>query len=270
MIVKIKENTMDALKNKAQKLYSTYSVLDNEFELKNKLFKICDDFYDVKDVRYTINEIIMKNYPNEAVIKAGFVDYLSKKISNKTIIYEMNVNNSRVDLCEINSKSIAYEIKTDFDTPQRLDKQIQDYKLVFDEIYLICSENKINNFLPLLPSDVGIFVYSFKKDGKIKFFKIKSSSKNTQINPQKQLETLTKQELKKNSHSTLNLEKEILINNLLLKYKKRTINQFFKSSIKQRYSNRWDFLSSNKDLILAIDYQWFYNNQINPSLIYSR
>ena len=41
-------------------------------------------------------------------------------------IFELPVGSSRADLCKINGTSVAYEIKTDLDNFNRLEKQIED------------------------------------------------------------------------------------------------------------------------------------------------
>ena len=256
------------LTNQARKLYSLYSILDNKDQLKMKLADTFGDIETIDNTRTIINNIVQKHYPNEAIIKSSFINYITKNNTNKTIIYEMNVHNSRVDLCSIGKKSIAYEIKTDFDTKNRLQKQINDYKLVFEENYLICSKQKLTSLSDSISPDVGIYLYTIKKSGRIYFSKFRPAKKNQQINAEKQLESLTKQELKTIYNSKNNLEKSDLISSILTKYQKKKINSFFKICIKQRYATRWNFLFSHKDSIFLLDYQWFYNNPINPTLIY--
>ena len=58
------------------------------------------------------------------------------------------------------------------------------------------------------------------------------------------------------------------INEILNKYTVSKINKVFKQNFKNKYKKNWEFLSSNHEEILEIDYQWFFKNNITPSVIY--
>ena len=52
---------------------------------------------------------------------------------NSTLINEFRVCNSKADIAIINGKSTVYEIKSKYDSLDRLESQIADYKKVFDK-----------------------------------------------------------------------------------------------------------------------------------------
>ena len=65
-----------------------------------------------------------------------------------------------------------------------------------------------------------------------------------------------------------NLSKEALAAQCLTAFDSRTINAMFKSYLKRRYGNRWEYFKSVRPQIFEIDYEWFFRNNLNPSIIY--
>ena len=109
------------------KVYSFYSPLITDREIYDYLNYIVPSQNIGDNPRKFINELLVHNYPNEIVIKSSFIKrYISDIKKKQVVFFEMPVNNSRVDLCRVNGKSIAYEIKTDFDSLTRIEKQISD------------------------------------------------------------------------------------------------------------------------------------------------
>lgn len=259
--------------NFAKELFANYNILQVPNELSNN-FKRLSLEYDLhfsidKDIRILYNEIINKYYHNEITIKSNFINNVLLKSKNHVTIFEFNLKNSRADLCKINGKSIAFEIKTDLDNFSRLSKQINDYSEVFEEVYVICSKFNIDNILNIIPSSCGIYTYSISQNGNYTFKKQKKSIRCNTINPLNQLNLLTKIELK-NKFKKLNYidNKETMINTVIDKYSPSYINSIFKKTIKQRYKPQWEFLKENHDNIYEIDYQWFFKNNISPNIIY--
>ena len=265
---------MDNKFDTAQKLYSMYSILDDGKELGNKLAGVmgleCHNPKDGIRIRGIINDMIMKYYPNEAVIKAGFIDQVLTKLAKQVVVYEMNVNKSRTDLCKVNGHSTVYEIKTDLDSVSRLEKQLDDYASVFEEIFLICSQKRYERLANKLPVHVGVYVYWINKSGKVKFMLTKKAQRHTGLNAEKQLESLTFHELLKVFPVKESSDKDTAIRSILHSYPNKAINAGFKDCLKKRYGHRWDFLCTHKSSMFQIDYQWFYNNPIEPRLIYNR
>ncbi|MBS6500668.1 MAG: sce7726 family protein [Clostridium sp.] len=259
--------------NFAQKLFANYNVLQIKNELSNNFIKLSQE-YNVnlsidKDIRTIYNELINKYYHNEITIKANFINNVLLKSKNHVTIFEFNLENSRVDLCKINGKSIAYEIKTDLDNFSRLTKQINDYSEVFEEIYVICSKINMNNIINVIPNYCGIYTYTISKNGKYNFKKERKAFCSNNINSFNQLKLLSNKELnikfkKYNSEDS----KNSLIFKIVNNYSKSYINSVFKNILKDRYVNQWTFLKENHSIIYEIDYQWFFKNNISPNIIY--
>lgn len=258
-----------------QYLYSKYSTIENINILYRTLVSILDPSFlstlNYENVHDAYNKVLLRYYPNEICVKSNFINKVLMKERNHITIFELPIGSSRADLCKVNGKSIAYEIKTDLDNYSRLNKQLNDYSEIFDEIYVICSENNLKEISSIIPINCGIFTYVATKRGAYHFSLVRESSENLLINSQKQLQLLRCREYYDyfdlsgctNSDTIPNV-----IDYIINKYNSETINNIFKLILKERYKKRWDFLKYYHENIYEIDYQWFFKNQINPDKIY--
>lgn len=258
----------------AQALYSNYSTITDNLSLWNHLLKYIDSSFlsalNSENIREIYNKIILKYYPNESCIKAEFLNNILLRGKKHVSIFELPVGSSRVDLCKINGKSFAYEIKSDLDNFTRLSKQLQDYLFIFDYVYVICSENRVYNISDFIPKECGIYTYKITSHGIYHFNLFKKATINTLINSNRQLQLLHKKELLDYfSFDATEYNKNNAIKAILHKYDSIYINKQFKKALKTRYQKQWDFLKTYKDNILEIDYQWFFKNPINPAIIYN-
>jgi hypothetical protein len=259
----------------ARELSKKYNTIESKYILINTLQKYytTKNITDYKnwEIKSLYNHILINNYPNETSIKSQFIN--QKLFNGKThvTIFELPISKSRIDLCKINGKSIAYEIKTDLDNFNRLEKQLNDYFKFFDEVFVICSINNLTKIEKIIPKKTGIYTYKITKNKKYIFKKEKECQRNFNINSKEQLIALTNRELA-SIIKTNNLEfsREKAIDIILESKKKDQINTIFKRSIKARYHNQWNFLKQNHENILELDYQWFFKNTVKPQLIYQK
>lgn len=258
--------------NLAQYLYSNYNILKTDEMLEDDLNSFLNKeniFSNIKsNCRKIYNEFITKYYPNEISIKSAFIKKNIMKTSNHVTVFELNSNKSRLDLCKVNGHSIAYEIKTDLDSLERLEKQLNSYQELYDKVFVICSVKREKEIVKLLPQGCGLYTYKQLKNGSYTFKLAKKARLSNLINPIKQLNLFTKKEINKLVKATVDQSKEEIITFLTKKYSKEEINLMFKKYIKQKYSNNWKFLQQNIDNIYEIDYQWFFQNNILPKIIY--
>ena len=130
----------------ARSLYKQYRTYMPDALIIRKVETIIDQSdisVEYENVRDFINDLTLNHYHNESVIKNSFIKNNISKHKSHTLLYEFKVKNSRVDLCKINGESVAYEIKTDFDSFQRLGTQLPDYATVFEKVYLIISHHAL-------------------------------------------------------------------------------------------------------------------------------
>lgn len=256
----------------AQALFCSYSTLQSNTILENNLADTLDatllNTFDTQNTREIYNDVILKYYPNEVSVKSNFINQVLFKSKNHVTIFELPIGSSRADLCKVNGSSIAYEIKTDLDTLVRLNKQLNDYLDIFEKVFVICSINKLIDIDSEIIPTCGIYTYSISRKGKYKFQLYRQACLSKQLDCEKQLNILRKQELIKNFSVGSLSNRKNLTSLILQKYSSTKINEIFKQVIKNRYQTQWDFLKTNKSQILEIDYQWFFKNTINPDLIY--
>lgn len=256
----------------AQMLFDAYTTPQSETMLRSLVedslgTQVRDEWSGT--VRSFINELLMHCYPNESAIKASFVDgVILKQTARAVSIFELPVGESRADFCKINGHSAAYEIKTDLDSFYRLEKQLSDYYDVFDYVYVITSDARWQTLPDYVPETCGIYSYHQKRDGRYAFTLRQHSQLNRNYDSEKQLSIMPKRDLVVESGFSAHLSKEALIAQCLTAFDARAINSMFKSYLKRRYGNRWEYFKSVHPQILEIDYEWFFHNNLNPAVIY--
>jgi len=117
-----------------------------------------------KDALEAFYSYLLSEYRCEYVYK----NFITKKIllgrhslNTSTLLNEFRVGSSLADLLLINGKSIVYEIKTELDTPERLEDQLTDYRKAFTYIYLVTHHSLTEKYLSILNDDhVGVIALS--------------------------------------------------------------------------------------------------------------
>ncbi len=120
-----------------------------------------------------VYSIIEKYYQNEYVLKNSFLtEWLIKEIgqSNSKVYSEYRVGNAIADLAMFNGNSKVFEIKTEYDTDSRLKLQIEYYRKVFNQIFLIVPETKLHLFKKY-DSKIGIITYKKKQTQKFTLYR---------------------------------------------------------------------------------------------------
>lgn len=200
-------------------------------------FKEC--FYDCFGVPYDfvcsgiskdkfIYDLLCENYRNDFFIRYSFYDKVLSK-SKAISFFELPILNSRIDVVSINGKSVAYEIKTEYDTLDRLEKQINDYSKAFEYIYVICSSEMIDDVEPIIPNHCGIYVYSGKN--RIVYSKYKEATVSPHLDIKCMLSLMLKKE-------RLLYFKDNDIDNISKTYDFASINNVFKKALKLRFDKK--------------------------------
>lgn len=257
----------------AQSLYESYSTHLPEQIIRTLLNNYsCSYFLEsngCKTARQCLDDFIMRYYPNEACIKANFIDkVLLKQGPTSVTIFELPVGSSRVDLCKINGQSSAYEIKTELDSFDRLEKQLYDYSRVFESTYLILPFKSLGSIPDYVSQSCGIYSYRQKKNGSYTFKLQRSPEQNRCLDSQLQLSTLSKVELASMFGYESSISKDEMIAQCLAQEPLEIINKTFKRALKARYNKRWNYLKSLCQVICKVDYEWFFHNNLDPALVY--
>lgn len=130
-------------------LLKIVQVYKNNF---NSIFTLADIF----DFCF---EILKKEYRNEYFYKNLIANKLlmgRHSLSTSTMLSEFRVGGNKADCVIINDTSTCYEIKTDFDNLNRLEKQLNSYLELFDKVYVVVSDKHCQSVSLAIPDEVGI------------------------------------------------------------------------------------------------------------------
>jgi hypothetical protein len=183
--------------------------------------------------------LLDKYYRNEALIK---YEFFTKVLQYRKSIsfFELPINKSRTDIVSIGTKSTGYEIKTKYDNLLRLKKQIKDYSLCFEYLYVIAEQGKLSSISKMIPQNVGIYAYDNSKTI-LTFDKIREAKENPSLSDETMLSMLWKDELNQSFHNEN-------INKILEKNSQAKIENNFKKVLQKRYfqkfsnlKRQWDF-----------------------------
>ncbi len=130
--------------------------------------------YEIKYDGETKNENIISeiyqylgySYRNEYFYKNTLINKLiinAHRLKTTTALTEVPVAKSKADFIMINGKAVVYEIKTELDTFERLESQINDYYKAFDHVCVVTSEAQAEELsIRFAGNPVGIYVLSNK------------------------------------------------------------------------------------------------------------
>lgn len=138
----------------------------NDFSSINLKVKRYDNQFLNKEVNYLnylkhIYKILEKNYPNEYIYKNQFLNkWLIRELgsSDSVIFNEFRIGKAVADLAIFNGTSKVFEIKTILDKEYRLTGQLEEYKKIFNEIYLIIPHSHLNKYITF-DDNIGVITY---------------------------------------------------------------------------------------------------------------
>lgn len=258
------------------KEYNIYDTDDIRWEIiRSALFKTSfAKINAIKNVTLSnrfISDIFLKYYACERIVKYHFIKFL-KSSANDIVVFEKSIGDSRVDVCRINGKLCAYEIKTEFDSYKRLKSQMRDYFKAFDKIYVvvpICNADVVKNFIP---QKCGVISYKVGLNNQMHFSYHRAAQMN-EGNIIFCLESLSGDDLKMMinllglkpySIKRKNLE---LLKNMA---REKNIWSTYKRFLREKYKEQWFYLKENFDKILPIDCQSFFSSKMDPSILYEK
>jgi len=232
-------------------LKGDFNSIDIKLERYNLIDKNKGNSY-LKFLKNTYH-ILEKNYPNEYVLKNEFLNkWLKNELgtSNSVIFNEFRIGKAIADLAMFNGISKVFEIKTILDKEYRLSNQIQEYKKIFNEVYIIVPDvllSKYSNY----DESIGIITF----DSNSKNFKIVQKAKrNNKLNPDTLMEILHTKEYieiteeyyghlpQMNSFNQFEICKD-----LILKIPQKDLNDLFLSKMKKRKINNHFFNKVNNE-----------------------
>ncbi|MGF7229960.1 sce7726 family protein [Arachidicoccus sp.] len=245
-----------------------FSTLFSRSEV-NRWLKGDFDSIDIKLERYNLTEqnkgnsylkflrntyrILEKNYPNEYVLKNEFLNkWLKKELgtNNSVIFNEFRIGKAIADLAMFNGVSKVFEIKTILDKEYRLSNQLQEYKKIFNEVYIIVPNlllSKYSNY------DTSVGIISFDSNSK-KFGLIRKAGRINKIDSNTLMEVLHTKEYKEISKAYFGQLPEMnsfnqfeICKNLISKIPQKDLNNLFLTAMKRRNINNLFFNKLNSE-----------------------
>lgn len=128
--------------------------------------------YSVSALINTSYQHLLSNYRHEYLYKVALLNtyVLSNySLSDTILLNEFRIGNSKADAILINGVNKVFEIKTELDSPERLQTQINDYFKAFSEVYIIIHHSQVGKYINLVDKHVGIMLFS--EDNKIEPYK---------------------------------------------------------------------------------------------------
>jgi hypothetical protein len=244
--------------NLLAKKYNTLTYFPQLIELLKSVYPT-EDFttFSKYDLHHSLNHLLITKYKGEQTIKYKLCQRHLKK-RNFTGAFEIKVNSSRADFLTINGHTTSYEIKSELDNFTKFKKQALDYLQVFEFNNLLVDEKHVEKAQEMVPKTFGVWSYS---KGRQK--QIKKAEKSDLLDPIAQLKLLTKKELRQ-YFPEFDGQTSLISTSLT----PDIINSRFKKTLKNRYRERWEFIIKYQASILPIDFQFFFNTNIEPDYIY--
>lgn len=169
--------------------YSHFNWLSSKYDILK-----CSTYFDLLNKSYSL---ISKYYRCEYVYKNELIKLLLKKYGTRNSVYfsEFRVGNSIADMVMFNGESKAFEIKTEYDTSRRLDKQMEDYKRFFDKCYIVVPKNRLEEYYNIVEPTTGIITMS-RDNGRIILKEVRSANQNKHFDPEALMSCLRTEEYK--------------------------------------------------------------------------
>jgi hypothetical protein len=125
----------------------------------------------IKEMLQQAYQHLAKNYRNEYLYKNTIANNIllgRHSLRTATMLNEFKVAASIADILIINGTSTVYEIKTELDSPEKLLKQVSDYKKAFAKIYIVTHHSLVEKYRKLLSDhQVGLIALSGRFNFKI-------------------------------------------------------------------------------------------------------
>lgn len=150
-------------------LYSEYGDIKNRAKTYGEYLK-------------SLYSALLNNYRCEYVYKNELIGYIVRqyKKTNTVAFNEFKVGDSIVDIALFNGESKAFEIKTEFDSPRRLEKQMGDYRKIFEKCYVVVPIEKVDDYARCVDDEVGLLSLS-KNRGIVSFQEFRDAKPNETI-----------------------------------------------------------------------------------------
>jgi hypothetical protein len=98
---------------------------------------------------------------HEYIYKAAIVEKVllgAHSLRTASMLTEFRANNCKADVVILNGTATAYEIKSERDNLEKLERQVDAYRSIFASVNVIAASSHVDEIVKVVPNDVGIQV----------------------------------------------------------------------------------------------------------------
>ena len=121
------------------------------FDLKTHLRDLFDAVYMLLFHKYR-NEYVYKNAIAQKILMGVH------SLNTTFMLTEFRTGTCKADVVLLNGTSTVYEIKSAYDSIERLARQIQSYRQLFDNINVITADSQLGKVKEIVGNDIGLMV----------------------------------------------------------------------------------------------------------------
>jgi hypothetical protein len=113
------------------------------------------DFFDL------VYSLLFRSYRNEYIYKNVIAQKIllgTHSLTTTCMLTEFRAGECKADTVLLNGTSTVYEIKSAYDSMERLARQIAAYRQVFDKINVITSASQVGKLAGAVEEDIGLLV----------------------------------------------------------------------------------------------------------------
>ncbi len=114
------------------------------------LSKVYDQAFSILKAKDYRHEYIYKNAIAQKILLG------KHSLNTSSMLTEFRAGSCKADVVILNGTSVVYEIKSEKDNLDRLEKQLLEYLGIFDQIYVITGECHVASLLKVIPEEIGI------------------------------------------------------------------------------------------------------------------
>ncbi len=161
----------------------------NFFSINKKIRRYDNNWASFKNATYIgylkhLYKILEQHYPNEYIFKNSFLnEWLLQELgkTNSKVFNEFRVGNAIADLVMFNGHSKVFEIKSELDSDNRLELQLENYHQAFNQVFIIVPDSKLSTYLKY-NENVGIITFSNLRGNKFEL--VRDAVLDMQVNPE--------------------------------------------------------------------------------------
>jgi len=115
----------------------------------------------LRDLFDQVYEWLFRTYRNEYIYKNAIARKILlgvHSLNTTSMLTEFRAGRCKADAVVLNGTSTVYEIKSAYDSMERLTRQIAAYRQLFDEINVITSDSQLDKVVGVTGNDIGLML----------------------------------------------------------------------------------------------------------------